>query len=72
MLIQTTDHPDFYSIKKIMFLLDIRSRTTIYDMVKRGDFEMVSFRGNSRITRASYEAWKETLERAKPAPKRVT
>ena len=53
--------PDFYSIKHLMALLDLKSRTTIYDMVRRGDFEMVNFRGNSRITRESYEAWKARI-----------
>jgi hypothetical protein len=53
--------PDFYSIRHLMALLDVKSRTTIYDMVRRGDFEMVNFRGNSRITRESYEAWKARL-----------
>ena len=53
--------PDFYSVKSLMALLDVKSRTTIYDMVRKGDFQMVNFRGNARITRESYEAWKARL-----------
>jgi hypothetical protein len=61
MTAQASEGPDFYSIKSLMALLDVKSRTTIYDMVRRGDFQAVNFRGNTRITRESYEAWKSRI-----------
>lgn len=61
MTIPPDSRPDYYTVMDIAHLLSV-SKTTVYNMLKRGDLTRIRFGSIRRVTAASYEAYRHRAE----------